>query len=155
VSVHILPIAGSHRPVFLVNSRMGHFSAAAFAAILLPKLRMQFAEFLNANSSVRLRIFSSPTCVGLRYGPLMPSLRDCFSARQLRTLRLPVGRLAFALPILSRICLEDSSGMRLDQDYRRLAVFRSMLHPFETSRGAGILTRFPSTTTFVLALGAD
>ena len=28
MSVHILPIAGSHRPVFLVNSRLGHFSAA-------------------------------------------------------------------------------------------------------------------------------
>ena len=44
---------------------MGHFSAAALAAILIPKLRMHFAEFLNVDSSVRLRILSSPTCVGL------------------------------------------------------------------------------------------
>ena len=37
-------------------------------ALLLPKLRSQFAEFLNVDSLERLRIFSSPTCVGLRYG---------------------------------------------------------------------------------------
>ena len=37
-------------------------------APLLPKLRGYFAEFLNEGSHLRLRIFSSPTCVGLRYG---------------------------------------------------------------------------------------
>jgi len=37
-------------------------------AHLLPKLRCHFAEFLNQGSLKRLRIFSSPTCVGLRYG---------------------------------------------------------------------------------------
>ena len=37
-------------------------------AILLPKLRMYFAEFLNERSLERLRILTSPTCVGLRYG---------------------------------------------------------------------------------------
>ena len=37
-------------------------------APLLPKLRGHFAEFLNDASPVGLRILSSPTCVGLRYG---------------------------------------------------------------------------------------
>ena len=37
-------------------------------ASLLPKLRDHFAEFLNEGSLERLRILSSPTCVGLRYG---------------------------------------------------------------------------------------
>ena len=37
-------------------------------AHLIPKLRCQFAEFLNPSSLMRLRILSSPTCVGLRYG---------------------------------------------------------------------------------------
>ena len=41
-------------------------------APLLPKLRGQFAEFLNEGSLARLRILSSPTCVGLRYGHLQP-----------------------------------------------------------------------------------
>ena len=40
------------------------------AAPLIPKLRGQFAEFLNNPSPVGLRIFFLPTCVGLRYGHL-------------------------------------------------------------------------------------
>ena len=43
-------------------------------APLLPKLRGQFAEFLKEGSHVRLRILSSSTCVGLRYGHLKNSL---------------------------------------------------------------------------------
>ena len=42
-------------------------------APLLPKLRGHFAEFLNKGSPDRLRILSSPTCVGLRYGHLYAS----------------------------------------------------------------------------------
>ena len=37
-------------------------------APLIPKLRGHFAEFLNNASPVGLRILSSSTCVGLRYG---------------------------------------------------------------------------------------
>ena len=40
-------------------------------APLLPKLRGQLAEFLNNPSPVGLRILSSSTCVGLRYGRLI------------------------------------------------------------------------------------
>ena len=39
-------------------------------APLFPKLRGQFAEFLNNPSPVGLRIFFLSTCVGLRYGHL-------------------------------------------------------------------------------------
>ena len=54
--------------MFLLNSCLGLFSAACFQAPLLPKLRGHFAEFLDNASPVGLRILSSPTCVGLRYG---------------------------------------------------------------------------------------
>jgi hypothetical protein len=37
-------------------------------APLLPKVRGQFAEFLNQGSLVRLGLLDLPTCVGLRYG---------------------------------------------------------------------------------------
>jgi hypothetical protein len=37
-------------------------------AILIPKLRMNFAEFLNQSSPDRLGILYPPTCVGLGYG---------------------------------------------------------------------------------------
>ena len=46
------------------------------AAHLLPKLRCQFAEFLNQGSLDRLRILYVPTCVGLGYGHLISSLED-------------------------------------------------------------------------------
>jgi hypothetical protein len=36
--------------------------------LLLPKLRRQFAEFLNHSSPARLSILYPPTCVGLGYG---------------------------------------------------------------------------------------
>ena len=57
--------------MFLLNSCLSLFSAALhWRAPLLPKLRGHFAEFLNNASSVGLRILSSSTCVGLRYGYL-------------------------------------------------------------------------------------
>jgi hypothetical protein len=67
----------------LINSRYPLFSATSFCfsrkdlhipeAHLLPKLRCQFAEFLNQSSLKRLRMLSSPTCVGFRYGLLIGS----------------------------------------------------------------------------------
>ena len=59
-------------------------------AILIPKLRMHFAEFLNASSSVRLCLLGSPTCVGLWYGPPQHILRGSFPARRLHALHPPV-----------------------------------------------------------------
>ena len=44
-------------------------------AYLLPKLRYYFAEFLNQSSLKRLGILFLPTCVGLRYGHFINSLR--------------------------------------------------------------------------------
>ena len=70
--------------MFLVNSRHPHFSATSFSskskflhlteAHLIPKLRCQFAEFLNQSSLERLRILTPPTCVGLRYDHQINSL---------------------------------------------------------------------------------
>jgi hypothetical protein len=70
--------------MFLVNSRLGRFSAASILlparsypleAPLLPKLRGHFAEFLPEKSLEHLRILTPPTCVGLRYGHPMDSHR--------------------------------------------------------------------------------
>ena len=72
--------------MFLLNSCLGQFSAACFAqAPLLPKLRGHFAEFLDNASPAGLRILSSSTCVGFRYG-LMENYSG-FSRRPAR--RLP------------------------------------------------------------------
>ena len=70
--------------MFLVNSRLGLLSAAPSSstgmplhptgAPLLPKLRGQFAEFLDGGSPVHLGMLYQPTCVGLRYGRTPPWL---------------------------------------------------------------------------------
>ena len=64
--------------MFLVNSRLGLVSATPSGfgrevlhptgAILLPKLRIHFAEFLNQSYLARLSILYLSTCVGLGYG---------------------------------------------------------------------------------------
>ena len=64
--------------MFLVNSRLDRFTAAPSAfhreggqptgAPLLPKLRGQFAEFLNEGYLDHLSIFYLPTCVGFGTG---------------------------------------------------------------------------------------
>ena len=53
-------------------------------APLIPKLRGQFAEFLNYPSPVGLRILFLSTCVGLRYGRL--EYPQSFSRLRLRML---------------------------------------------------------------------
>jgi hypothetical protein len=96
VSARIRLITDSQRPVFLVNSRLSLFSATSLKycypseAILIPKLRMYFAEFLNASSPARLRILILPTCVGLRYGLCMVYLRGSFLSPWLHPLRSTV-----------------------------------------------------------------
>src|SRR5689334_10191344 len=56
-------------------------------ASLLPKLRDQYAEFLDHVSLVHLRLLASPTCVGLRYGrPAAP--QPAFLARRLYVTRM-------------------------------------------------------------------
>ena len=82
--------------MFLLNSRLGRFSAARFGstmhrlhltrAPLLPKLRGHFAEFLLHNSLEHLRLLASPTCVRLRYGRNVNSPTKLFLAAWLRTL---------------------------------------------------------------------
>ena len=64
--------------MFLLNSCLGLFivTARSFgeqvsspqAAPLIPKLRGQFAEFLNVVSLAHLSLLDHSTCVGLRYG---------------------------------------------------------------------------------------
>ena len=82
--------------MFLLNSRLGRFSAARFSsprievhlprAPLLPKLRGHFAGFLLRGSLEHLRLLASPTCVRLRYGRHEYSPARLFSAVRLGAL---------------------------------------------------------------------
>ena len=122
--------------MFLLNSCLGHFSAAACAALLLPKLRSHFAEFLNNASPAGLRILSSSTCVGLRYGPL---LHDSGFSRQEGA---AASLLHFAPHHAFVSCRADFPTLRLLRLHRTFhsrLCFPSRVPAVLITRGAGIL----------------
>ena len=105
-------------------------------APLIPKLRGHFAEFLNNASPAGLRILSSSTCVGLRYGLMLHN--SGFSWQYLHVLRYS----QFAPP-----CGTGSSfpGSHFGPASPQVLI----------TSGAGISTCCPSTTPCGLALGPD
>ena len=154
--------------MFLLNSRLGRFSAAGFGSIreeihllpapLLPKLRGHFAEFLNQDSLERLRLLASPTCVGLRYGRTHYSFTKLFLAVRLRSL----DERAFSFfGIGSRLHRADLPTRKrlppcISTPTADGPVTSASLRGLErTTCGTGMLTRFPSATPFGLTLGAD
>ena len=148
--------------MFLVNSRSHRFSETssrsgcfflhATEAHLIPKLRCQFAEFLLLSSLKRLSIFSSPTSVGLRYGPVELELRGFSwepirSLRSIRTSMLHLGDTPADLPAGLLRSQTGTSNTRI--------IFRIPSPHRIRDSGQGILTLFPSATLLSLALGAD
>ena len=137
--------------MFLLNSCLGQFSAASFEAPFLPKLQGHFAEFLDNTSSAGLRILSSSTCVGLRYGYDINN--SGFSWQLAHALRY-----FSSLRITSSDCIPDLPDILLPRLHRifhfRLAL--SLCVPTVLSvKSTGISTCCPSTTSFDLALGPD
>ena len=154
--------------MLLVSSRYPLVSATAFgygrevlhlpAAHLLPKVRCQFAEFLNPSSLKRLGILYPSTCVGLRYGHLLDSLRGFSWKHGISYFAEPVGTArhhASALMEL-RIC-QQLPPTRLNRDNRRPASLSFSVPPSVKRRtgGSGIFTGSPSPTPFGLGLGTD
>jgi hypothetical protein len=122
-------------------------------AYLLPKLRYQFAEFLNPSSLKRLSRLSAHPPVSV-YGTVCYCLKlrgfswergiEHFGARSASSSRLgieppdlPGGPSYLLKPGTSPGCCS------------------LLRHPIAAVPGTGILTCFPSTTPFGLALGTD
>ena len=105
-------------------------------ATLLPKLRVHFAEFLNNTSPAGLRILSSSTCVGLRYG--LMTRNSGFSRQYVHVLHYS----QFAPPFGTGFSF---SGSHLLPASPHVLIYIS----------AGISTCCPSTTPSGLALGPD
>ena len=124
-------------------------------APLLPKLRGHFAEFLNKGYPARLRIFSSPTCVGLRYGHLEPYL-----ATFLASVNSSASLLVFTP-------LQHPASLRAYFTTRKPHALLAPVHQcdqtillchcliFPILGGTGISTCCPSSTPFGLDLGPD
>ena len=120
-------------------------------APLLPKLRGHFAEFLNNASSVGLRILSSSTCVGLRYGY---DINNSGFSWQLAH-ALPY---SFSVRITSSRCLPDFPDRpvpRLRRAFRSRLALSPCVPTVLLYHSTGISTCYPSTTSFDLALGPD
>ena len=158
--------------MFLVNSRYRHFSATLAGSDrsntrssptgvhLLPKLRCHYAEFLNQGSLNRLRIFTLPTCVGLRYGRQRHSARGFsweYGINQFVAPNAhphPLSRLWFPVCGLSP---PRKPLYRVEPEYP-ITGWPILLRPrsrHHTRAGTGILTCLPSPTPFGLGLGPD
>ena len=120
-------------------------------ALLLPKLRSHFAEFLNNASPVGLRILSSSTCVGLRYG--YPVNNSGFSWQPAHTLLY-----FFSIRITSSDCTPDLPDVllpRLRRAFRSRLALSACVPTVLSYDSTGISTCCPSATSLDLALGPD
>ena len=142
--------------MFLINSRLGLFTAALLGvprkAILIPKLRIHFAEFLNKSSLAHLSILNPSTCVGFGTGNCSLKLRS-FSWKHEHidyALGAPHHR-----PALKYADLPTYKPHDLARDNQRPGSTILLRHSIATTISTGILTCCPSTTPFGLALGPD
>ena len=120
-------------------------------APLLPKLRGHFAEFLNNASPVGLRILSSSTCVGLRYG--YECFYSGFSWHMARVLPY-----SFSVHVTSSHCTADLPSVllpRLCRSSLSRLTLSTCVPTVLNIHSTGISTCYPSTTDFSLALGPD
>ena len=120
-------------------------------APLLPKLRGHFAEFLNNASPVGLRILSSSTCVGLRYGSIVRY--SGFSWHMAHVLPY-----YFSVHITPSDCCADLPAQLLSRLYRSFhsrITLSSCVPTVLNTHSTGISTCCPSTTDLSLALGPD
>ena len=122
-----------------------------YQAPLLPKLRGHFAEFLNNASSVGLRILSSSTCVGLRYGYAQRysgfSWHMAHVLPYFNSVHVTLSHCMADLPttLILRLCRFSLSRLTLSTCVPTVLITHS----------TGISTCYPSTTSFDLALGPD
>ena len=120
-------------------------------APLLPKLRGHFAEFLNNASPVGLRILSSSTCVGLRYGYAWRN--SGFSRHMARVLPY---FLSVHLTSLDRGAdLPAPLLLRLYRSSRSRLTLSTCVPTVLATHSTGISTCCPSATAVALALGPD
>ena len=120
-------------------------------APLLPKLRGHFAEFLNNASPVGLRILSSSTCVGLRYG----YVANNSSFSWYNFLRLHYFFSLHITPLHYRTDLPVRLLLRLSRFSLSRVRSPSYVPTVLLQRSTGISTCYPSTTCLHLALGPD
>ena len=154
----ILRLKASQSPVFLVNSRLGLFTAAPLARgapspevtgpiCLVPWPRITRApEDTLLDYLCRFAVRAVHTCslevfLGSQLGGSITSARR--------------PRCTIAFQLSRRICLPASSPTRFNALFRQCAALTPLRHPVAVCTGTGILTRFPSAAPLGCALGPD
>ena len=145
--------------MFLLNSWQRYFRCGPTCvgqALLLTYGRF-FAEFLNEDSLVPLRILSSPTSVGLRYDVHNLNLEDflgrlfcCISLGKPKPYRDARRSL---LKAATRIYLDNTTYRPKRQTIKAHSSLSSV-SPSHSCARAGILTGFPLATVLTIALGS-
>ena len=120
-------------------------------APLLPKLRGHFAEFLNNASPVGLRILSSSTCVGLRYGYRIS--HSSFSWHRAHMLHYFISLHITAPPY--RAGLPTLRILRLYRSFHSRLMLSPCVPTVLLFCSTGISTCCPSDTDLSLSLGPD
>ena len=152
--------------MFLVNSRLDRFTATPSSSVregrhstgapLIPKLRGEFAEFLNEGYLDHLSMLYLSTCVGLGTGTrtLPRGFSRRHGVRDSRTFRFA----GIAPRIIAIPDLPGTASYMLTPGRPSPGLPYPSSSPHRSSwvrRGTGISTRWPSTTPFGLALGPD
>ena len=138
----------SHSHVFLVNSRLGHFSAPALR-------RVPFSRSYGVNLPSSLAVIHSsasgfsprpPVSVSGTGGTTLIALGLFLQACFHHTVRLPEGSL---------YCRGSVSLPRFNQLFRQLAMVSLLGHPCACGAGSGIFTAFTSRAPLGFRLVPD
>ena len=145
----------SQSPVFLVNSRYPLFSAAHRSGhTFFRSYGVNLPSSLEESSLGPLRLFASPTCVGLRYGRPLGSLRGFSWKRSIVDSALTRLHSAFGDDCPAFIRTRHSYDLRLALPPASSTNFLRRPSVQRLTAGAGILTCLPSPTPFGLGLGS-
>ena len=151
--------------MFLVNSRLNLFTAAlsssagkrlhSTGALLIPKLRSDFAEFLNEGYLDHLSILYLSTCVGFGTGTRF--LPRGFSWRYGVRNSPAKSQLASHLGLMRPRIYQGPPLHAYPRTTIAWVSLAFLVSPLvkRKRRGTGISTCWPATTPFGLALGPD
>ena len=133
--------------------RLRRQAATPTGVLLLPKLRRQFAEFLNHSSPDRLGILYPPTCVGLGYGHRANSLQGFSWQRGISDFgkRASVSHLRVMAPTLIGTPLRAYPGTTIAPDHLSSCVPRQL----PARRSVGSLPEGNSPHVATLGPGAN
>ena len=155
----ILHLSISQSPVFLLNSRLGLFTAASslkwkrpfsrsYGAILPSSLAMNHSSALGFSPQLPVSVYGT-SCIYLCLEGFLGSLLGIIITSN----RSPQCTIVFQL--LERIYLSQSSPTHFNPLFRQGANLTRLRHSIAVYTGTGILTCSPSTSPCGFALGPD